>query len=112
VVGEGPPPDAMLRIVSGFDLIAVGTHRRHGPQRWWLGSVAEAIVQHSPRPVLVVPTGVSVPDTRRPPTILVAGGDDAAPMPGSTCSGPHLEAAWCVRWISTNVPRIVSSTQI
>ena len=78
VVGEGPPHDAMLRIAPGFDLIVVGTHRRHGAQRWWLGSVAEALVQHSPRPVLVVPSGVSVPDTRRPPTILVAGRDAAA----------------------------------
>ena len=78
VVGDGPPQDAMLRMAPGFDLIAVGTHRRHGAQRWWLGSVAEAIVRHSPRPVLVVPTGASVVDIRRPPTILVAGGDGAA----------------------------------
>lgn len=78
VAGEGPPQDALLRTAPGFDLIAVGTHRRHGAQRWWLGSVAEAIVRHSPRPVLVVPTGVTGAFTRRPPTILVAGGEKAA----------------------------------
>ena len=78
MVGEGPPQDALRRIAPAFDLIAVGTHRRHGAQRWWLGSVAEAIVRHSPRPVLVVPTGVSEADTGRPPTILVAGEDAAA----------------------------------
>lgn len=78
VVGEGPPLDAIQRIAPGFDLIAVGTHRRHGAQRWWLGSVAEAIVRHSSRPVLVVPTDVSDAFTRRPPTILLAGGGGAA----------------------------------
>jgi hypothetical protein len=78
VVGEGPAQDAIVRIAPAFDLIAVGTHRRHGPQRWWLGSVAEAIVRRSPRPVLVVPAGASVADTRQGPTILAAGEDGAA----------------------------------
>jgi nucleotide-binding universal stress UspA family protein len=78
VVGEGPPQDAMLGMAASFDLIVVGTHRRHGARRWWLGSVAEAVVRHSPRPVLVVPAAAVVPDTRRAPTILAAGGDGAA----------------------------------
>jgi nucleotide-binding universal stress UspA family protein len=82
VVGEGPAQDAILRIASGFDLIAVGTHRRHGPQRWWLGSVAEAIVQQSTRPVLVVPAGTSVLDTPWSPTILVPGDSVAADVWG------------------------------
>ena len=50
VVGEGPPQDAILGMAASFDLIVVGTHRRHGARRWWLGSVAEAVVRHSPRP--------------------------------------------------------------
>jgi nucleotide-binding universal stress UspA family protein len=78
VVGDGPPQDAMVRLAPAFDLIAVGTHRRHGPQRWWLGSVAEAVVRHSPGPVLVVPAGASVPDARQSPAILAAGADGAA----------------------------------
>ena len=78
VVGEGPPQDAMLGMAASFDLIVVGTHRRHGARRWWLGSVAEAVVRHSPRPVLVVPAAAVVPDTRRAPTILAAGGDGTA----------------------------------
>jgi universal stress protein A len=73
LVGEGPPPDAVLRLAPAFDLVAVGTHRRHGPTRWWLGSVAEAIVRHAPRPILVVPAGATVPATGRAPTILAAG---------------------------------------
>jgi len=75
VVEEGPPEDALLRMAAGFDLIVVGTHRRHGARRWWLGSVAEAVVRRSPRPVLVVPAGAGVPQARRPVTILAAGGD-------------------------------------
>ena len=78
VVEEGPPGDALVRMAADFDLIVVGTHRRHGAPRWWLGSVAEAVVRRSPRPVLVVPAGASVPDTRRPATILAAGGDVGA----------------------------------
>ena len=75
VVEEGPPGDALVRMAAGFDLIVVGTHRRHGARRWWLGSVAEAVVRGSSRPVLVVPAGAAVPDTRRATTILAAGGD-------------------------------------
>jgi len=75
VVEEGPPEDALLRMAAGFDLIVVGTHRRHGARRWWLGSVAEAVVRRSPRPVLVVPAGAGVPEAGRPVTILAAGGD-------------------------------------
>lgn len=77
VVEEGPAADALLRVAASFDLVVVGTHRRHGARRWWLGSVAEAVVRHSPRPVLVVAAGAMVPETRRPLTILAAGGDVA-----------------------------------
>ena len=31
-VGEGPPQDGMLRMAASFDLIVVGTHRRHSPR--------------------------------------------------------------------------------
>lgn len=73
LIGTGPPQDAILRIAPQFDLIALGTHRRHGPQRWWLGSVAEAVVRRSPRPVLVVPAGAHDPSGGRAPHILSAG---------------------------------------
>jgi nucleotide-binding universal stress UspA family protein len=73
IVDDRPPQDALLRLAAEFDLIVVGTHRRHGARRWWLGSVAEAVVRRSPRPVLVVPAGAGVPDVRRPITLLAAG---------------------------------------
>ena len=66
MVEEGSPENALVRMATDFDLIVVGTHRRHGPGRWWLGSVAEAVVRRSPRPVLVVPAGAAVPDTLGP----------------------------------------------
>ena len=69
MVEEGQPQDALLRMAADFDLIVVGTHRRHGVQRWWLGSVAEAVVRGSRRPVLVVPACAGVPEALRP-TIL------------------------------------------
>jgi nucleotide-binding universal stress UspA family protein len=75
IVEDRPPQDAMLQMAGSFDLIVIGTHRRHGARRWWLGSVAEAVVRHSPRPVLVVPAGAIVPETRRALTILAAGGE-------------------------------------
>jgi nucleotide-binding universal stress UspA family protein len=78
LVGEGPAQEAIVRLAPAFDLVAVGTHRRHGPQRWWLGSVAEAVVRQSPRPVLVVAAGARVPDTHRSPRILVAGEEGTA----------------------------------
>ena len=75
VVEEGPPGDALVRMAADFDLIVLGTHRRHGARRWWLGSVAEAVVRRSSCPVLVVPAGATVPEAGRAITILAAGGD-------------------------------------
>lgn len=77
MVEEGQPADTLRRVAADFDLIVVGTHRRHGVPRWWLGSVAEAVVRRSGRAVLVVPAGAGVFEARRP-TILAAGVQSAA----------------------------------
>jgi nucleotide-binding universal stress UspA family protein len=77
VVAEDLPAEALLRMADDFDLIVVGTHRRHGVRRWWLGSVAEAVVRGSRRPVLVVPAGAAMVAERRP-TVLAAGNDAGA----------------------------------
>jgi nucleotide-binding universal stress UspA family protein len=76
IVEEGPAAETILRMALSFDLVIVGTHRRHGASRWWLGSVAEAVVRRSVRPVLVVPAGAVVPHGR-PLTILAAGAGSA-----------------------------------
>jgi len=49
-VAEGRPQDAILRVAAAFDLVVVGTHQRRGARRWWLGSVDEVVVLHSPCP--------------------------------------------------------------
>ena len=54
-VEEGAPAEAILRLAPAFDLVVVGTRRLHGARRWWLGSVAEAVVRRATVPVLVAP---------------------------------------------------------
>ena len=54
LIVDAPPVEAILRASAGADLIVVGTHGRHGPGRWWLGSVAERVVRAAGTPVLVV----------------------------------------------------------
>ena len=49
-----PPADAILHHLADADLIVMGTHGRHGPRRWWLGSVAERVLQLIDRPLLIV----------------------------------------------------------
>ena len=55
VIEEGAAAATILRLAPAFDLVVVGTRRLHGPKRWWLGSVAEAVVRDATVPVLVVP---------------------------------------------------------
>ena len=54
VVTEGSPSDAILRAAMTADLVVMGTHGRHGPKRWWLGSVAERVLSEVRRPLLIV----------------------------------------------------------
>jgi len=39
---------------KGVDFIAMTTHGRSGVKRWLLGSVAEKILRHAPKPVFLV----------------------------------------------------------
>jgi nucleotide-binding universal stress UspA family protein len=39
---------------KGIDFIAMTTHGRSGVKRWLLGSVAEKILRHAPKPVFLV----------------------------------------------------------
>ncbi len=50
----GLPEQVIVQKAPDFDLIVLGTHGRSGLQRWVVGSVAEAVLSRSPRPVLVV----------------------------------------------------------
>jgi nucleotide-binding universal stress UspA family protein len=51
---EQPPPEAILQHEAWADLIVMGTHGRHGPRRWWLGSVAERVLRETTKPLLIV----------------------------------------------------------
>lgn len=54
---SGDPGKVILEQAAtlGVDLIVMGSHGRSAPARWFLGSVAEAVVRHAPCPVMVVP---------------------------------------------------------
>ena len=54
----GPPVSQICRVAEawGIDLIITATHSRTGLKHLLMGSVAEQIVRHAPRSVLVVPS--------------------------------------------------------
>jgi nucleotide-binding universal stress UspA family protein len=54
LVVEGSAPEVILRAGEDFDVIVLGTHGRRGATRWWLGSVAEAVIRRSTVPVFVI----------------------------------------------------------
>jgi nucleotide-binding universal stress UspA family protein len=56
-IDEGLPSSAIVDEAAAADLVVMGTHGRHGPARWWMGSVAERVVRQSAAPVLVVRAG-------------------------------------------------------
>lgn len=51
----GPEALAILDAADreGVDLVAMSTHGRRGPSRWLFGSVAEQVLRHCTRPLLV-----------------------------------------------------------
>lgn len=53
----GSTADAIISCIAKFnaDLVVLGTHSRTGIDRFFMGSVAEDVVRHSPVAVLVVP---------------------------------------------------------
>ena len=57
VVATGVPAKEICRIGdrSRADLLILGSHGRTGFQRALIGSVAERVVRHAGRPVMVVP---------------------------------------------------------
>jgi len=51
---ETRPVEAILAEAKNHDLIVMGTHGRSGLDRFMLGSVTEAVLQRSNKPVLVL----------------------------------------------------------
>jgi nucleotide-binding universal stress UspA family protein len=60
-VVDGTPGEAIAEASAAADLIVMGTHGRHGPARWWLGSVAERAIHDLPKPLLVVRSEIPQP---------------------------------------------------
>lgn len=50
----GYPEQMIVQKAADFDLVVLGTHGRSGVRRWVMGSVAEAVLSRSSKPVLVV----------------------------------------------------------
>jgi nucleotide-binding universal stress UspA family protein len=63
-LGEGRPATEILRLarLCDADLIVMGSHRRQGLSRWFLGSVAEAVMRTATCPVLIATRPVGRPD--------------------------------------------------
>lgn len=57
VLAQGPPAEALLEqaVRQATDLLVVGVRRQSGIRRVMVGSTTEAVLRHSPCPVLVVP---------------------------------------------------------
>jgi len=53
-VDRQPPAESILGAAKSVDLVVMGTHGRHGPKRWWLGSVAERVLRETQTPLLIV----------------------------------------------------------
>jgi nucleotide-binding universal stress UspA family protein len=51
---EGKPVEVILQEAKNHDLIVMGTHGRSGLDRFMLGSVTEAVLHRSEKPVLVL----------------------------------------------------------
>jgi len=78
---SGFPERVILEKAQDFELIVLGTHGCSGLQRWMMGSVAEAVMVRSPKPVLVVHESFTPkePEAHRYKRILIA-------TDGSDCS--------------------------
>ena len=59
----GDPAEKILEVCRrhDIDLIAMSTHGRSGIGRWLLGSIADRVVRHSEKPVLLLRAGNTVP---------------------------------------------------
>jgi nucleotide-binding universal stress UspA family protein len=68
---EGPIASALhdYAVELKADLVVMTTHGRGPVSRFWLGSVADALVRQLPMPVLLVRPHEPMPDYAHPPTI-------------------------------------------
>jgi nucleotide-binding universal stress UspA family protein len=60
---HGPAAQELVAAAQSGDLLIMTTHGRGGVARWFLGSVAEAVVRHATVPVLLVRATPPEPDS-------------------------------------------------
>jgi nucleotide-binding universal stress UspA family protein len=83
-VRAGIPAEVILAEASQpGDLVVISTHGRSGVDRWFLGSVADAVVRHGDIPVLVVRSWVTLdkPEYAETTPLVVAGIPPVIPVP-------------------------------
>jgi nucleotide-binding universal stress UspA family protein len=81
-VRTGIPAEVILAEASEpGDLVVMSTHGRSGVDRWFLGSVADAVVRHGDIPVLVVRSWVALEKPEYATPLLVAGIPTVIPVP-------------------------------
>ena len=80
VVDNRAAADAILHASLDVDLVVMGTHGRHGPSRWWLGSVAERVLRKTSVPLMVVhESGHATTASALTTAMLVGDGAGRAP---------------------------------
>jgi nucleotide-binding universal stress UspA family protein len=91
-VREGPIVDALMEVAEAqkADLVVLTTHGAGGFRRWWLGSVADALVRRGDLPVLLVRPW---DDTEALPSERGRFGTVLVPLDGSPASEKVLEHA-------------------
>ena len=82
-LGEPGPAIVVCAQEMHADVIVMGTHGRSGPNRLFMGSVAEYVLRSSPCPVVIVREKISSEADRSEPTVA----DPRAPV----CSMPLVE---------------------
>lgn len=57
-IATGDPAETICDVAEeeGIDTIVIGNRGTHGKKRWFLGSVPNGVIQHSPCSVFVVDT--------------------------------------------------------
>jgi nucleotide-binding universal stress UspA family protein len=99
VLLEGSVPDALHEhvVASKADLVVMATHGRGPVSRFWLGSVADALVRRLPVPVLLVRPKGEGPDLSWQPAL----GRILVPLDGSRLAeqvlGPALDLGRALR---------------
>jgi nucleotide-binding universal stress UspA family protein len=80
------------------DLIALSTHGRSGPERWIMGSVADAVVRHAELPCLVLPARAVASDIEKDQVMA------AMPMAGRAVVPPPAVVEIPVKQAGRSVP--------